>query len=241
MGRKRLEYWRDVEGYQNYIFDSREGKKRIEEMEKYYPEFKDFLGKRVLDVACGAGLFTFWLERKGFEVIGVDINKEMIKLALKTRKKYKFKSQFLLSDAANVKLKGIFDSAIILGNSILGLSPKTFVNIIKNIKTHLREDGYVIINYRSVVEKMFNKEWKDVYFDSENIVSFNLKYDDSQAEITKIYVDLNGEKLPTKESFYVWSSGFLEAMMEALGFRLVKRIETKVSMCEIMDIYQKIS
>ena len=230
-----------MEGYQNYIFDSSEGKKRIEEMEKYYPEFKDFLCKKVLDVACGAGLFTFWLEQKGFEVVGVDINKEMIKLALKTRKKYKFKSQFLLGDAANAKLKGVFDSAIILGNSILGISPKTFVNIIKNIKTHLRENGYVIINYRSMVEKLFNKEWKDVYFDSENIVSFNLKYDDSQAKITKVYVDLNGEKLPTKESFYVWSSGFLEAIMEALGFRLVKRIETKVSMCEIMDIYQKIS
>jgi len=182
-----------MEGYQNYIFDSSEGKKRIEEMEKYYPEFKDFLCKKVLDVACGAGLFTFWLEQKGFEVVGVDINKEMIKLALKTRKKYKFKSQFLLGDAANAKLKGVFDSAIILGNSILGISPKTFVNIIKNIKTHLRENGYVIINYRSMVEKLFNKEWKDVYFDSENIVSFNLKYDDSQAKITKIYVDLNGE------------------------------------------------
>jgi hypothetical protein len=26
--------------------------------------------------------------------------------------------------------------------------------------------------------------------------------------------------------------------MEALGFVLVKRIETKVSMCEVMDVYQ---
>jgi len=239
MRRKRLDYWRDVETYQRYAFDSKEGKKRIEEMEKYYQEFKDFLGKRVLDVACGAGLFSFWLEQKGYEVVGVDINKEMIRLALKTKKKYNFKSQFLLSDATSVKLNDIFDSAIIFGNTLFSLSPKTFVNIIKNIKNHLKENGYVIINYRSLVEKLVNKEWKDVYFDSENIISFNLKYDDSQAKITKIYVDLNGEKLPTKEPFYVWSSGFLEAIMEALGFVLIKRIETKVSMCEIMDIYQK--
>jgi len=145
----------------------------------------------------------------------------------------------LLGDAVSVKLKDIFDSVIIFGNTLFSLSPKTFVNIIKNIKNYLKENGYVIINYRSLVEKLVNKEWKDVYFDSENIISFIFKYNDSQAKITKIYVDLNGEKLPTKEPFYLWSSGFLEAIMEALGFVLIKRIETKVSMCEIMDIYQK--
>jgi hypothetical protein len=57
------------------------------------------------------------------------------------------------------------------------------------------------------LEKLVNKEWRDVYFESERIVSFNLRYDNSQAGITKIYVDLTGEKLPTKETFYVWSSG----------------------------------
>jgi len=237
--RKRLDYWQDIETYRRYIFDSKEGKKRIEEMEKHYQEFKDFLGKRVLDVACGAGLFSFWLEQKGYEVVGIDINKEMIRLALKTKRKYNFKSQFLLGDAVSVKLKDIFDSVIIFGNTLFSLSPKTFINIIKNIKNYLKENGYVIINYRSLVEKLVNKEWKDVYFDSENIISFIFKYNDSQAKITKIYVDLNGEKLPTKEPFYLWSSGFLEAIMEALGFVLIKRIETKVSMCEIMDIYQK--
>jgi SAM-dependent methyltransferase len=238
MGKERLDYWQDVETYERYTFDSEEGKKRIEEIERYFVEFKDFLGKRVLDVACGAGLFSFWLEQKGYEVVGVDINKRMIELALKTKKKYKFKSHFLLSDAANVNLEGKFDSAIIFGNTLFSLSPKTFVNIIKNVKKHLKENGYVIINYRSLLEKLANKEWKDVYFDSEKIVSFNLKYDDSQAGITKLYVDLTGEKLPTKEKFYAWSSGFLEAIMEALGFVLVKRIKTEVSMCEVMDVYQ---
>jgi len=235
MEKEELDYWQDIETYERYTFDSEEG---IEEMERYFAEFKDFLGKKVFDIACGAGLFSFWLEQKGYEVVGVDINKKMIELALKTKKKYKFKSQFLLSDAANVKLEGKFDSVIIFGNTLFGLSPKTFVHIIKNVKKHLKENGYVIINYRSLLEKLANKEWKDVYFDSEKIVSFNLKYDDSQAGITKLYVDLTGEKLPTKETFYVWSTGFLEAIMEALGFVLVKRIKTEVSMCEVMDVYQ---
>jgi 2-polyprenyl-3-methyl-5-hydroxy-6-metoxy-1,4-benzoquinol methylase len=85
MEKGSLDYWRDVETYEKYIFDSEEGKKRIQEMERYFPEFRDFLGKRVLDVACGAGLFSFWLEQKGCEVVGVDINGAMIELAMETK------------------------------------------------------------------------------------------------------------------------------------------------------------
>jgi MPBQ/MSBQ methyltransferase len=170
-------------------------------MEKYFAEFKNFLGKRILDVACGAGLFSFWLEQKGYEVVGVDINKKMIELALKTKRKYKFKSQFLLSDAANVKPEGKFDSAIIFGNTLFSLSPKSFVNIIKNVKKYLKENSYVIINYRSLLEKLANKEWKDIYFDSERIASFNLKYDDSNAGITKLYVDLTERNYQSKKHF----------------------------------------
>jgi 2-polyprenyl-3-methyl-5-hydroxy-6-metoxy-1,4-benzoquinol methylase len=55
MEKERLDYWQDVETYEKYVFDSEEGKKRIEEMEKYFAEFKNFLGKRVLDIACGTG------------------------------------------------------------------------------------------------------------------------------------------------------------------------------------------
>jgi SAM-dependent methyltransferase len=238
MEKERLDYWRDIESFERYTFDSREGKERIQEMEAYFPEFKDFLGKRVLDIACGAGLFTFWLEQKGYEVVGVDVNEAMIELALETKKRHGFRSRFLLGDASKVRLEGRFDSAVIFGNSLFSISPKTFVGIVKNVGGHLEENGYVIINYRSLLEKLVNKEWRDIYFESERIVSFNLGYDDSQAGITKIYVDLAGEKLPTKETFYVWSSGFLEAIMEALGFALAKRLETRVSMCEVMDVYQ---
>ena len=76
------------------------------------------------------------------------------------------------------------------------------------------------------------------FFESDTIVSFNLDYDDSTSGITKVYVDLKGEKLPVKETFYTWSSGFLEAIMEALGFVLVKRIRVEISMCEFMDVYR---
>jgi hypothetical protein len=185
----------------------------------------------------GAGLFTFWLERKGYKVVGVDVNKKMIALANKIKRRHKFKSKFILSPAERVKLSEKFDSVIIFGNTIFGISPQNFVKIIQNIKSYLNPNSHILINYRGWLTKLINKEWKDIFFDSENIVSFNLKCDDSQSSVTKIYVDLSGKKLPCTSTFYMWSSGFLEAIMNALGFKLVKRFETKAEMCEVMDIY----
>ena len=86
MTKGKLDYWQDIETYEKYTFDSEEGKKRIEEMERYFTEFKNFLGKRVFDIACGAGLFSFWLEQKGYEVVGVDINKKNDRIGAKNKK-----------------------------------------------------------------------------------------------------------------------------------------------------------
>jgi len=48
MPKGKLDYWQDIETYERYTFDSEEGKKRIEEMERYFAEFKDFLGEKFL-------------------------------------------------------------------------------------------------------------------------------------------------------------------------------------------------
>lgn len=44
-------------------------------------------GKRILDLGCGDGYYSRYLEKRGAEVIGVDLSETMIKLAKKTAKK----------------------------------------------------------------------------------------------------------------------------------------------------------
>lgn len=69
----------------SYI-NSPEYKKRLEELEPYLMKFLANKGK-VLDLACGVGGFSFLLEDYGFEVVGVDIDEEMIKKAREYKKK----------------------------------------------------------------------------------------------------------------------------------------------------------
>lgn len=54
----------------------------------------DVKGKQVLDLACGQGNFSRMLANKGANVTGVDLGKELIELAEKRNKDYKFKIHY---------------------------------------------------------------------------------------------------------------------------------------------------
>jgi len=58
--------------------------------------------KRVLDLACGEGLNTRILAKKGATVVGVDLSKEMIRLARQNEKKERLGIKYYVSDAADL-------------------------------------------------------------------------------------------------------------------------------------------
>ena len=51
----------------------------------------DMKGKHVLDLACGQGQFSRLLAEAGASVIGIDLGKELLAIAEKKNKPYKFK------------------------------------------------------------------------------------------------------------------------------------------------------
>ena len=60
-------------------------------------------GKSVLDLSCGEGSNTTILAKKGARVVGVDLSKEMIRLARQQERKEKLGIKYYVSDAADLK------------------------------------------------------------------------------------------------------------------------------------------
>lgn len=59
----------------------------------------DVKGKHVLDLACGQGIFSRILADHGANVVGIDLGKELIELAEKRSKDYKFQIHFFSGSA----------------------------------------------------------------------------------------------------------------------------------------------
>ncbi len=87
-----------------------QGKILLEELEK---------GSSVSDVGCANGKHVFFLARQGFTATGVDLSKQMVKIAKKRLKEEKSKAKFLVGDATKLEFPDkSFDYVTSMGNTV---------------------------------------------------------------------------------------------------------------------------
>ena len=74
----------------------------------------DPVGRAVLDVACGEGIYTREVRRRGAAIaLGVDLSSEMVRLAEEAERAEPLGCRYLVGDAADLPALGAFD--IIMG------------------------------------------------------------------------------------------------------------------------------
>jgi ubiquinone/menaquinone biosynthesis C-methylase UbiE len=107
----------------------------------------------MLDVACGTGNHIVYL-KKYFNISGVDIDKDMLRIA---RKKLPG-TKFIRGDMRTFKPNELFDVIVCLFSAIGHL--KTYTNLektIKNFSGHLKTGGIMIIEPFVTPEKYLEK------------------------------------------------------------------------------------
>ena len=102
---------------------------------------KEAKGK-VLDVGCGAGRHTLYLQKKGYDVTGFDFSPLAIKVC-KERGCKKVK----VDDVFNAKTKDrCFDTILLFGNNLgIGGSVKGTVKLLKELKKTIKPDGILLL------------------------------------------------------------------------------------------------
>jgi SAM-dependent methyltransferase len=113
---RRKDAWEIVERDDGFFGVSAGAKYYFTEYEKWHDHEKKairFVKGRVLDIGCGAGRISLYLQKKGFDVLGVDISPLAIRVCkLRGLKKAEVTPITKLSS----KL-GVFDTLIMFGNN----------------------------------------------------------------------------------------------------------------------------
>lgn len=116
-------------------------------------------GKRLLEVGCGSGITTTFLAKNGYQVIGIDSDPDMIKLAKSISKQQKSNAYFAIDDIKTLTTT-TEHFTVIFSNGVM----EHFSNedIILIINRHLSVCDYLIISipsdYFSNDQKMFGDE-----------------------------------------------------------------------------------
>ncbi len=106
---------------------------------------KEYNIATVLDLTCGTGSQVFWLNSSGFEVVGSDISKNMLKIAKQKMQAKNLKIRFLQGDCRTVQV-GNFDAVITVSNAIGHLTREDFKLTLQNINRNLNPGGLYIFD-----------------------------------------------------------------------------------------------
>jgi len=109
------------------------------------------LGRRsVLDAGCGTGRVAMELARRGLDVVGVDLDGEMLAVA---RGKAPL-LRWVQADLADVDLGRTFDGVVMAGNVMIFLTPGTEGAVVANMARHLEEAGLLVAGFSLVRDRL---------------------------------------------------------------------------------------
>ncbi len=126
--------------------------RNIDEMPKIEQKALQLSKGKVLDVGCGAGSHSLYLQQKGFDLTAIDISENAIKACQ-------------LRGLKNVKIKNIlevdnekFDTILLLmnGTGIFGTLKKT-PQFLQKLKSLLHPNGQILIDSSDIIY-MFDEE-----------------------------------------------------------------------------------
>ncbi|OGI12482.1 hypothetical protein A3K64_04185 [Candidatus Micrarchaeota archaeon RBG_16_36_9] len=110
---------------------------------EYIDEFLELIpgNGKILDAGCGPGVDSGYMKARGFEVLGVDLSEEMLKIA-----KQKFpKIHFELADLRALKLKPNSFDGILASCSLIHIPKKDIIPTLQNFNKFLKRDGKIYI------------------------------------------------------------------------------------------------
>lgn len=98
----------------------------------------------VLDAGCGTGRVARELARRGVDVVGVDIDAEM----LATARRRSPELAWLEADLASFELGRQLAAVVLAGNVMIFLAPGTEQEVLTNLVRHLEPGGVLIAGFQ---------------------------------------------------------------------------------------------
>jgi SAM-dependent methyltransferase len=98
----------------------------------------------VLEAGCGTGRVGRELARRGVEVVGVDLDEEMLGTARRKAPNIEWR----LADLKNVDLGRSFDAIVLAGNVMIFLESGAEQAVITNMARHLQGGGLLIAGFQ---------------------------------------------------------------------------------------------
>ncbi|MCM8784410.1 MAG: methyltransferase domain-containing protein [Candidatus Omnitrophica bacterium] len=160
--------------FYDLIYQDKDYKKETDFLERL---FKNYLKKKpesILDLGCGTGNHSLRLIKRGYQVTGVDISEDMVKIAKEKLNKADLKGKFLVKDIVNYKPRKKFAVVISMFAVVNYITEiKSLKRLFKNVYQSLKKNGIFIFevwNASKVMDYLSPKSFKEIKFNNSKLI-----------------------------------------------------------------------
>lgn len=171
-------------------------------------------GASILDLCCGAGHFSAWLERHGMQVTGVDFSSQLIAYAQRRAPL----GQFYCRDMRNFHLDQRCHAAVCYYNSLNHLmSAGDFLATMRNVHNHLHPAGYFLFDM--TLDASYENNWEGAETAQLGDREFHIAYRyDRDTKVATCEIHSGSERWSFDQR--PMSLGEVEAQLSLAGFAL---------------------
>lgn len=187
----------------------------------------------VLDLGCGTGTLTELLARRGYDMIGVDLSEEMLRIAVDKRERSGLDILYLCQDMRELELYGTVGAAVSVCDSVnYLLEEDDVVQTFRLLNNYLYPEGLFIFDFNTIYKYAEiigdttiaeNREecsfiWENTYYEEERINEYDLT----------IFVREEGDRYRRFQETHLqrgYSLKEMRGMVEAAGLLFVDAID----------------
>lgn len=216
MQRKWFQYWFNSPFY-HILYSQRNDEEAEHLIDNLFAYLKPDADARILDIACGRGRHAIYLNKKGYDVTGIDLSEQSIKYALQFEQR---NLHFFVHDMRKLAFINYFDIALNMFTSFGYFeSEKDHVNALKSFRKGLKADGTLVIDYfntQKILKNLTNQEIKEV-----EGIEFHLHKFVSEGKIIKhINFEHKARAYAFEERVQAFTLTDFERMFEKAGLKV---------------------
>ena len=211
--------------YYDHIYWWKDYRLEVDFLQKVLVKHKVF-GGRILEVACGTGSHTKLLAARGYDVTGLDLSEDVLRVA---KRKLRGRAKLVKGDMRNLdmSIKGEFDSVVCLFSAIsYNVGVPEFKRTLKGFHQHLRKGGVAIFDTHFTKRDFRDGYRSEDIFDDGKVIGARLSLSTRKANVGRIsftYLIKDGRRVIVLRND-IHQLGLLDpeefiGLMKEVGFR----------------------